>query len=128
MKKLKFNRLPFLKSIALWSLFSIAMLRGLALFEITPYLLYLFIPGCLFSIFLIYYKLKTKTFLNYTEFLFSIFIISCISHLFNLFADTFIQISYIEDHLPRVLIMFAASLVVSSVLYLMSLTIKRART
>ena len=127
MKKMNYKGRDFLKNIFLWSLFSLAIMRSLALFELNRYVLYLLLPGTLFFCFLIYYRLKTRRLLTFKKFFISVFIISSTSHLFNLLLNNFLRLNTREDQLLFTLLLIGASLVVSSLLYPLSFSIKNAR-
>jgi uncharacterized integral membrane protein len=119
------NTSDFLRSIFIWTVFSFALNYIFELLNINYFVLYLLIPGITFFTFLIYHLLKTKRFLSYWSFFISIAIISIVFHLFRVAKLRFIELNYMDDDFYRTLVMFIASLAVSSVLYLVSYFIKR---
>ena len=124
MIKIKYNQIN-LMDLGIWTLFSIAIMRGLGLLDMNLFVYYIILPGSLFFSFLIYELLKTKVFLNYKSFLLSILILSIIYNSISLLILKFVSLKYREDDILKFLIMFIASIAVSSILYFLVYLIKR---
>lgn len=114
---IKNSRQKYLKPILLWSLFSIAIMRILELFEINPYLLYLFMPGFLFFLFLIYYLLKTGIFLSFSHFFVSVLLVAGICHFFLLVGAKYIISDNREENPARIVLNFLVSIILASIFY-----------
>ena len=125
MNFIKNGRHKYLKSILLWSLFSIAVMRILELFEINPYLLYLFMPGILFFLFLIYYLLKTGVFLSFLHFFLSVLLLAGICHFFLLVGAKFIFHNIQEEDPARIVLIISASIILASIFYAAARGIKK---
>jgi len=123
-KDLVYNSIK-LKNIGVWTLFSIAILRGLELLNISFYLYYFLLPGILFFCYLFYDLLKTKVFLTFRRYLLSIITISMIYHFFFLIVIKFIRLQYRSGDLVRLFVMFIASIMVSIILYYSIYLLKR---
>jgi hypothetical protein len=106
-----------IKNIGVWTLFSIAILRGLELLDLSFYLYYFLFPGILFFCFLFYYLLKTNVFINSRLFILSITTISIIYHFIFLVFIRFIRLQFRSGDLLRFLAMFIVSILVSAILY-----------
>lgn len=115
----------YLKSLGIWTLFSVAIFRTIELFEIEFFTLNLFIPSFLFFCFLIYYLIKEKIFLSYRNFLLSILVISFIFYLFNYIVVRFIRLDYRENELLRNFVLFVLCNIISSIFYYIGLFLKR---
>ena len=111
--------------IVVWAFFSIAVMRGLEFFDLKSYIRHLLMPGILFYLFLFYWLLKSGKFLKYWRFLLSILTISLIFHITELVIIKYVRLSFREDDLLRLLMMLIVSVVMSSVLYLISLIVKK---
>ena len=111
--------------IVIWAFFSIAVMRGLEFFDLKSYIRHLLMPGILFYLFLFYWLLKSDKFLKYWRFLLSILTISLIFHITELVIIKYVRLSFREDDLLRLLMMLIVSVVMSSVLYLISLIVKK---
>ena len=111
--------------IVVWAFFSIAVMRGLEFFDLKSYIRHLLMPGILFYLFLFYWLLKSDKFLKYWRFLLSILTISLIFHITELVIIKYVRLSFREDDLLRLLMMLIVSVVMSSVLYLISLIVKK---
>ena len=125
MKTMKYSISKQIESISIWTIFSIALFRGLEFLEINFYVYYLILPGLIIYIYLIYSLFKTNRFLSYWNFLFSIFIISFVFHFISLMVLKYVRLVYRADDLLRTLVMILASILVSSILYSISYLIKR---
>lgn len=114
-----------IKDISIWTIFSIAVYRGLVFLELNLLVSYLLLPGIIIYSFLIYTLLKTRRFLNFWNFFFSIVIISSIFHLTSFTLLRFVRLVYVEDNVLRSFVFFFVSIIVSSILYSISYLIKR---
>ena len=117
MNLIKNSRHKYLKSILIWSLLSIAIMRILELFEINPYLLYLFMPGFLFFLFLIYYLLKTGIFLCLSHFSLSVLLMAVICHFFLFVGSKFIIHDRQEEDAARIVLIISASIILAYIFY-----------
>lgn len=70
-----------LKSLLVWSFFSLAVLRMLWVFEFLTWLNFAIYPGAVFSLYLLYYGIKHGRLLSYRNYLIAILSMSTIYHL-----------------------------------------------
>lgn len=120
-----YNTKYFYFDIVFWTILSIALMRILEFIDINFYILYFLLPGIIFSFFLIYYMIKTKTFIRFWKFMLCILLISLGYHIITLLIIKFVQIQYIEDYSLRILIMILTGIIVSSIFYTLSFVIKK---
>gem|GEM_PF-3549645 len=114
-----------MKDISIWTIFSIALLRGIELIGINFYIFYLILPGLTFSCFLIYNTIKTRQFIGYLRFIISILIISIGYHLFIFLVFRYIDLQYEKDDILKTVVIILSSLIISSIFYLLCFIIKR---
>ncbi len=113
------------KSLGLWTMFSIAVMRGLSLIDINFYLYYLIIPGLLFSTYLLYYFLKTGTLLKFANFIISIILISLGFYLFEIGVKAYVSLNYNEEDTLRFTIFFLVSVFWALLSYFIIYLIKK---
>jgi hypothetical protein len=104
-------------SLCLWTLFSIAVARGLSLININFILYYLIIPGFLFFTYLLYYFLKTTTLLKFKHFIFSVLFISIGFYVFEFLVKTYVRLNYNEGDLMRLIVFFLVNITLAFLLY-----------
>lgn len=114
-----------IRSCIVWTLFAIAILRVLWVFEFFPLLNILVYPGVVFGLFGVYYAIKNRRFLSYPSFLVVVLFMSITYHLFDFLAHRYLGLLRLNEPLVRGLISVVVSLVLSSLIYLILLPLKR---
>lgn len=114
------------KAIAIWGLFLIAVMRIVELFLQTGYLFYIIIPSVLIFAFLLYYLLKTNTYLKFWRFLAAISALSFLNSMVYLIVLVGLRNNYEFEVMQLITVLVATGVLIPLVLYGLTYFIKRA--